>query len=579
MMSVQKAKHVSRQKATGAHFTPDKLAEVIAKRILDYFKGEKNRVIRVLDPACGDGELLLAINKVAQSMNIQLELIGVDFDIDAINIANERLSRSGHKNFRLINKDFLEMVSEGDNYDLFNIEELEPVDIIIANPPYVRTQILGAEKAQKLREKFNLKGRVDLYQAFLVAMTQQLKSNGIIGVITSNRYLTTKGGESTRKFLVSNFNILEIMDLGDTKFFEAAVLPAIFFGEKKNKEYQKENSNVPKFFKIYEQSDIEASSSVNSEFNSLIELLEVNKSGLYSVGDKTYSISLGKLISPENYKEPWILATEDEYEWFTKVNQNAYGFIEDFAHVKVGIKTTADSVFIRSDWEELPEQQIPEDKLLRPIISADQANKWSVSLVGNNKKVLYTHEIRDGQIKAINLEEFPRAKNYLESHKERLASRKYVLKANRNWYEIWVPHDPSLWDKPKIIFPDISPEPKFFYEDKGSVVDGNCYWIIPKKENSNDILFLIVGICNSKFMSKYHDIAFQNKLYAGRRRYLTQYVNKYPIPDPESIYSKEIISLVRELVNNKKETQDINEIENRIEKLILRAFDIESLKY
>ncbi|MGX1981378.1 Eco57I restriction-modification methylase domain-containing protein [Thermolongibacillus altinsuensis] len=576
-MSVQKVKQVSKQKATGAHFTPDKLAEVIAKRILNYFKGEEKRVIRVLDPACGDGELLLAINKVAQSMNIQLELIGVDSDIDAINIANERLSRSGHKNFRLINKDFLEMVSEGDNYDLFNTEELEPADIIIANPPYVRTQILGAEKAQQLRKKFNLKGRVDLYQAFLVAMTQQLKSNGIMGVITSNRYLTTKGGESIRKFLVLNFNILEIMDLGDTKFFDAAVLPAIFFGEKKSKENQKENSNVPKFFKIYEQNDIEASTNVNSEFNSLIELLEVNKSGLYSVRDKTYSISLGKLISPENYKEPWILATEDEYEWFMKVNQNAYGFIEDFAHVKVGIKTTADSVFIRSDWEELPEQQIPEDKLLRPIISADQANKWSVSLIESNKKVLYTHEIRDGQIKAINLEEFPRAKNYLESHKERLAGRTYVLKANRNWYEIWVPHDPSLWDKPKIIFPDISSEPKFFYEDKGSIVDGNCYWIIPKKENDNDILFLIMGICNSKFMSKYHDIAFQNKLYAGRRRYLTQYVNKYPIPNPESIYSKEIISLVKELVNNKKEAQEINEIENRIEELILRAFDIESL--
>ncbi|WP_041639364.1 Eco57I restriction-modification methylase domain-containing protein [Anoxybacillus flavithermus] len=576
-MSVQKVKQVSKQKATGAHFTPDKLAEVIAKRILNYFKGEEKRVIRVLDPACGDGELLLAINKVAQSMNIQLELIGVDSDIDAINIANERLSRSGHKNFRLINKDFLEMVSEGDNYDLFNTEELEPADIIIANPPYVRTQILGAEKAQQLRKKFNLKGRVDLYQAFLVAMTQQLKSNGIMGVITSNRYLTTKGGESIRKFLVLNFNILEIMDLGDTKFFDAAVLPAIFFGEKKSKENQKENSNVPKFFKIYEQNDIEASTNVNSEFNSLIELLEVNKSGLYSVRDKTYSISLGKLISPENYKEPWILATEDEYEWFMKVNQNAYGFIEDFAHVKVGIKTTADSVFIRSDWEELPEQQIPEDKLLRPIISADQANKWSVSLIESNKKVLYTHEIRDDQIKAINLEEFPRAKNYLESHKERLAGRTYVLKANRNWYEIWVPHDPSLWDKPKIIFPDISSEPKFFYEDKGSIVDGNCYWIIPKKKNDNDILFLIMGICNSKFMSKYHDIAFQNKLYAGRRRYLTQYVNKYPIPNPESIYSKEIISLVKELVNNKKEAQEINEIENRIEELILRAFDIESL--
>jgi hypothetical protein len=45
--------------------------------------------------------------------------------------------------------------------------------------------------------------------------------------------LSTKSGESVRKFLNENYEILEIIDLGDTKLFDAAVLPAIFIGRKK----------------------------------------------------------------------------------------------------------------------------------------------------------------------------------------------------------------------------------------------------------------------------------------------------------------------------------------------------------
>src|SRR5699024_5853841 len=99
---------------------------------------------------------------------------------------------------------------------------LKKVDMIIANPPYVRTQVLGAEKAQDLGAKFHLKGRVDLYHVFLVAMTRHLKENGLICVITSNRYLTTAGGKDIRKFLDENYEVLEVIDLGDTKLFDAA---------------------------------------------------------------------------------------------------------------------------------------------------------------------------------------------------------------------------------------------------------------------------------------------------------------------------------------------------------------------
>lgn len=64
-------------------------------------------------------------------------------------------------------------------------------------------------------------------------MTNALKKGGLLGVITSNRYISTKSGSDIRKFLVENYEILEVIDLGDTKLFNAAVLPAIFIGKRR----------------------------------------------------------------------------------------------------------------------------------------------------------------------------------------------------------------------------------------------------------------------------------------------------------------------------------------------------------
>ena len=78
-------------------------------------------------------------------------------------------------------------------------------------------------------------------------------------------------------------------------------------------------------------------------------------------------------------------------------------------------------------------------------------------------------------------------------------------------------------------------------------MNGNCYWIYASNEEELNLLYLIAGIANSNLMVKYHDLCFNNKLYNGRRRYISQYIEKYPIPNPNTIYARKIIEIAKKL--------------------------------
>ena len=85
-----------------------------------------------------------------------------------------------------------------------------------------------------------------------------------------------------------------------------------------------------------------------------------------------------------------------------------------------------------------------------------------------------------------------------------------------------------------------------------------------------DLLFLIQGVANSTLMAQYHDLCFNNKLYSGRRRYLSQYIEKYPIPTLNNIFSKRIVEIVKLL--NSKNYISKTELENELNACVLKSF-------
>ena len=225
--------------------------------------------------------------------------------------------------------------------------------------------------------------------------------------------------------------------------------------------------------------------------------------------------------------------------------------------IRVGVKTCADSIFIRKDWELLSEDDRPE--LLKPLITHHTAGRYKALECEEIFKILYTHKIVDGKKKAVDLLNYPKSKSYLEKFRDQLTSRTYVIEAGREWYEIWVPQDPSVWPKPKMVFRDISKEPTFWMDLSGAIVNGDCYWLACDHSDEMELLWLAIAIGNSSFITVYYDMKFGNKLLGGRCRFMTQYVEKFPLPDPSKKISRTII----------EKAKFIHECENKLERLFL----------
>ena len=70
-----------------------------------------------------------------------------------------------------------------------------------------------------------------------------------------------------------------------------------------------------------------------------------------------------------------------------------------------------------------------------------------------------------------------------------------------------------------------------------------------KNPQNIDLLWLAVAVANSTFIENFYDYRFHNKLYAGRRRFMTQYVEHFPIPNPQSYIGRAIIQKAKDIYN------------------------------
>jgi len=563
---------VEPDKAKGATYTPELLAGFVAEQILRAATPNLGRTIRILDPAVGDGALLDAlIGRLPEAWRNDLEVVGFDTDANALHEARQKLARRlPEHRLRLEKRDFLSYVLDSQAApDLLSAEADERFDLVIANPPYVRTQVMGAAQAQQIARTFGLSGRVDLYYPFVLGIGRVLAQRGTAGIITSNRFMTTKSGQAVRGAVLSSFDVLHAWDLGDTKLFDAAVLPAVLLVRGREHPGGAHTGSV-RFSSVYETRDEAALTCTDP-----VAALAAQDDSVVDVPDgRRFRVRHGSLEHGNAADGVWRIATPATDTWLTTVQSHTWDTFKRIGKIRVGVKSTADKVFVRSDWDVLPGGR-PE--LLRPLVTRHVARRYRAAVptdLGQRKEILYPHEVTaSGRRFAVDLARYPKAQRYLEAHRTTLEARTYVTAAGRSWYEIWVPQDPGAWCNPKLVFPDISDEPVFWMDMGGGVVNGECYWLQAGTPGDAELLWLALAVANSSFIVAFYDHRFHNKLYAGRRRFITQYVEQFPLPDPALPLSAEIVALTKRIYAITP-SAEARMLEEQLDRLIWRVFGL-----
>lgn len=567
-MSADLLRSATDRKAQGAHYTPSALADFVAERIAEAIDLHSNQRIKVLDPACGDGSLMEAMAQVLVSRGVDgFDATGFDTSPAAIEAAASRLVSAGFKErVTLLHSDFLTAArSNTSQVSLFDsvAPRAYDFDVVIANPPYVRTQVMGARRSQQLAGEYGLTGRVDLYFAFVRAVAEVLRPGGIAGLIVSNRFMSTQAGDGLRTAIREHFDVLSVVDFGDTRLFQAAVLPAVLVLRKKHG--TREQLKAASFISVYSASEQGDAARAGSVFDAIQLTGHVRLDS-----GTTFMVRRGHLDMGSAPGTVWRLATELNDNWLAAVASKRKLTFGDIGQLRVGVKTTADKVFIRGDWDALGDDNVPE--LLRPLTTHRMARRFKAQEASRSLQILYPHEVRAGRRMAVDLSQYPRAARYLETHRSVLEGRSYVREAGREWFELWVPQDPAGWAAPKLVWRDISERPVFWMDRSGAVVNGDCYWLSAPPEDE-PLLWLALAVANSRLIEVFYDSCFNNRLYAGRRRFITQYVRQFPLPDPDSEIAQRLIQLSQG-VYDATPSESCTSLMEEIDELTWQAFDL-----
>ncbi|MDD5007810.1 MAG: N-6 DNA methylase [Syntrophorhabdaceae bacterium] len=187
----------------GIYYTPLLLARTLVEPLIT------GANLRIIDPAYGDGALILAAEQVLwekHKSKKRSSLFGCD-----LSPLSDRAQHLPASNFV--------------KCDFFDYEANGKYDVVLMNPPYVRHHYLHKDKVghyqDVIKNVFPLKRTSDLWTYFIVKATIHLKTDGSIGAILPWSFLHADYSVELRKWLISVFREMKVLVLGANLFNDA----------------------------------------------------------------------------------------------------------------------------------------------------------------------------------------------------------------------------------------------------------------------------------------------------------------------------------------------------------------------
>jgi len=324
-------------------------------------------------------------------------------------------------------------------------------DIVIGNPPYINMQSLSdlslvferlkqpvgidSHEQKALYETYSSVG--DVCSLFFERGLQLLKTSGRLCFVTTNKWLRSGWGEHIRQFLVNKTNPQLLVDFPKLKLFKNATVEVCVL------------------------------MLTNEENHHQLQACAVGqKEEKLSAFVRSHAISCSFEGS-----EAWVIRSEADRAILDKMKACSKKLNEWNPQINFGIKTGCNDVFIVSgsqrqqilDACQDEEERMRTDALIRPILKGRDLHRYVIDFDG--RWLIHTHNgIAEKEIPAVNMEEYPAVKQYLDLNYERIKNRNdqgrtpYHLRNCVYWPE---------FEKPKIVWGEISDSPKFAFDEDG----------------------------------------------------------------------------------------------------------------
>lgn len=219
----------SGQKA-GEFYTPQRISDILSGIVTldsqDPSKGEKKKIERVLDFACGSGSLLLNVRKkMTDNKGTIGKIYGQEKNITTYNLARMNMLLHGVKDteFEIHHGDTL--INDWDILNEINPSKKIEFDAIVANPPFSYRWEPTEEMGQDFRFKsYGLAPKSAADFAFLLHGFHFLSKEGTMAIILPHGVLFRSGAEEKiRRKLLEDGNIDTIIGLPANLFFSTGI--------------------------------------------------------------------------------------------------------------------------------------------------------------------------------------------------------------------------------------------------------------------------------------------------------------------------------------------------------------------
>jgi hypothetical protein len=389
--------------------------------------------------------------------------------------------------------------------DLLSDSDVQPADVVIGNPPYIRYDDLPEATAVEYRRTWpTMRGRGDVYVGFIERALRMLKPGGRVGFICADRWMRNQYGAGLRELVAKRFAVEHIWAMHDVDAFESRVsaYPAITV-----------LSNNPQGSAVVAETTAEFGAASASALAKAV--MDGNFAEYTDIGVKAHRLthwfdggSLWPTGSPAR-----LALIEHLHDKFVPLHDP-----RTRTKVSIGIATGADKVYVTKD----PKVAEP-DRLVRLSMSEDLttgAFQWH----GN---YLVNPWADDGSLVA--LDDYPRMSAYLSAHPA-LRERFVARKDPKSWHRTIDKLNAGLTAKPKLLLQDMKARIHPVLEPGGYYPHHNLYYIVSETWDME----VLGGLLLSRIAQAYIE-AHCVRMRGGTLRFQAQYLKQIRIPRAESI--------------------------------------------